>query len=169
MKRLFFAVVPPPGVLRQLSRLEIPTAASYGRAVPENKLHITVLFMAEVAPGMIPRLLAIASAMPVPGETVSFDKLEYWRQSGCLVLAASSVAASLRLWQQELAGKVAKMGIALSANSWQPHITLRREVRRKPRFTLATPVECPLRQCSLFASEAGSYRLLDGSPGGNGC
>ena len=157
---MFFAAVPHVGILRRLRSLDATLGDDCGRAVPEDKLHMTLLFMPEVRPELEERLLAVAASVPAPCWSLSFNSLAHWAGSSVMVLLASEVAVGLRAWQGQLATAVTKIGIASDKRLWQPHVTLRRGVTRRAEAASVAAMDWQLQSFSLFASEYGRYEPL---------
>ena len=160
MRRMFFAAVPHEGVLRRLRSLNSVLGDVRGKVVPEDRLHMTLLFMPEVQQELEEPLLEVAASLPAPSWPISFDKLAHWEDAGVVALLASEVAAGLRAWQGRLAECVTQIGIAPDRRLWQPHVTLRRGVTRPGKAAGVAAVDWQPQSFSLFASEYGNYELL---------
>ncbi|MGV0005197.1 MAG: 2'-5' RNA ligase family protein [Candidatus Porifericomitaceae bacterium WSBS_2022_MAG_OTU9] len=160
MKRLFFAASPPTDVARRLQAIEPTAGAACGRVVPAPKLHLTILFMVEVPLPLVDGLLALAGGLPVPQVSLCFDRVLFWYRAGVVVAATEQAPTALLAWRRELASGVEKMGVALEQRSWQPHITLRRNVSQKNADLRIATVDWHLSSFALFESNSGQYHML---------
>jgi 2'-5' RNA ligase len=130
VERLFFALPPPPAIQAELGRLAAwGERRCGGHAVAPDNLHLTLLYLGELAPG--PALAAqeaVAGVRFSPFE-VTLDRIEYWPgpRLYCAVPAApvpgaAALAASLRA--------ALRGAVALPERPFAAHVTVLRRPRR---------------------------------------
>lgn len=166
---LFFALLPDPATAQRAFALGERLRAAHGlrgRALPPERLHVTVHYLGEYA-GIPPRLLqqahgagqALASA---PFE-LCFDRVaSFGNRTGArpLVLLGDAEPAALCQLREALQRQLGRHGLATRADAaYVPHLTLaydEREVPPQPlpelRWTVAT--------LSLIRSVQGQGRYL---------
>jgi len=129
-ERLFFALLPPPAVQAELGRLAAWCERRCGgRAVAPDNLHLTLLFLGELAHGPAAAVRDVAASQRVAPFDVTLDRVEYWpgprlycAVPATPVPAAAALATSLR---------VALRGVvALPERPFAAHVTLLRRPRR---------------------------------------
>ena len=152
--RLFFALVPDPGVCVALGELARTVArASRGRVVAAQHLHLTLAFLGDVPATLIPALRAVGDAMSHTGAVLSFDTLGAWRASGVAWVAPSVLPASIVALHAALRAALAAAGFTLDTRALRPHITLARRCMQPLPRTSCPPVRWQVDQFCLVGSE----------------
>ncbi|WP_369976087.1 RNA 2',3'-cyclic phosphodiesterase [Xanthomonas bundabergensis] len=166
---LFFAVLPDPATAQRAFALgeRLRTAHGLrGRALPPERLHLTLHYLGEYA-GIPPRLLqqahAAGQALAAAPFELCFDRvLSFGGRSRArpLVLQGDGEPAALRRLRETLQRQLARQGVATRAEAaYVPHITLAYDDCALPlqavpelRWTVAT--------LSLIRSVQGQGRYL---------
>ena len=152
--RLFFALVPDPGVCVALGELARTIArASRGRVVAAQHLHLTLAFLGDVPATLIPALRAVGDAMPHTGAVLRFDTLGAWRASGVAWVAPSVLPAAIVALHAALRAALAAAGFTLDTRALRPHITLARRCMQPLPRTRCPPVRWQVDQLCLVGSE----------------
>ena len=108
--RLFFALEPNQKVRRDIHAVQKKLACS-GRMIPTERIHVTLAFLGQQAPEMIPQLCAIASRLHFEPCTLVLDRLGTFRRVRVLWLGATVIPAALRDFHQALLNELEKVGI----------------------------------------------------------
>lgn len=159
--RLFFALWPDGALRARLGRHQaLWPWAPPARPTPENKLHLTLLFMDGVPADQLGAVRELGEA--VSREWTDFDLLldraAAWRQGGIAHLAPSQIPPELRDLHTTLAAQAAQRGLPFDARPYAPHVTLgRRAGMLTPPGTFA-PLHWPVRGFALVQSVLGTGR-----------
>ncbi len=149
--RLFFALEPDQKVRREINAVQ-KTLACSGRMIPTERIHVTLAFLGQQAPEMIPQLCEIVSRLNFEPCTLVLDRLGTFRRVSVLWLGATVIPASLRDFHQALLSELEKAGIGFDRKAWKPHLTLYRRLRNKPGIMQFEAVNWRLNQFSLIES-----------------
>ncbi len=149
--RLFFALEPDEKVRREVHAVQTKLDCG-GRKTPSEKIHITLAFLGQQAPEMIPVLCAIVSRLHFEPCTLVLDRLGTFRGLGVLWLGATAIPASLRDFHQSLLDELKRADIGYDRKAWKPHLTLYRRLRNKPGIMQFEAVNWRLNQFSLIES-----------------
>jgi len=169
--RAFFALWPDAGAGAALAALARDVAAqSQGRAAAAANLHLTLVFLGDVATARIAALRAIgaAAASAVPPFALALDRTGTFRGAEIAWAGTSEPPAGLLQLVQRLGDALAAGGFALEQRAFHPHVTLARRCRRPAGGSIALPIAWTVARLTLNASDllpAGPrYRELAGWP-----
>jgi len=169
--RAFFALWPDPIAGDALALLAGETARrTQGRAAPSGNLHLTLVFLGDVAVTRVTALsaLGLAAASMVPAFPLTLDRTGTFRGSGIAWLGASATPRELVELVQRLRDALMAEGFAFERRAFQPHVTLARRCRMPGDVRSAPPIAWNVSRVALYASEPGSdgsrYRELAGWP-----
>lgn len=138
--RVFFAVRPPAD-LRQALGAIARTAAheTRGRAVPDDNLHLTLVFVGDVVASMLPTLSRIGASVakhcadvdaePCTGATLVLDRLDGFARARVAWLGPSSVPEPLVTLAHALERELDAAAIAYDRKPFRAHLTLARSCR----------------------------------------
>jgi 2'-5' RNA ligase len=129
-ERLFFALLPPPAIQAELGRLGAwGERRCGGHAVRADKLHLTLLYLGELAADVAAATRKVAAGVRFSPFEVTLDRIEYWPgpRLYCAVPAAplpsaAALATSLRAALRDV--------VALPERPFAAHVTLLRRPRR---------------------------------------
>jgi 2'-5' RNA ligase len=151
--RLFFALWPDAAARSALADLVHSLHGQCGgRPVPEQKLHLTLLFLGSVRAELVADLRHMASRISVPPDTLILDRVEYWRRNELVCLGATCCPPGLPVLVAQLAAGARSLNLPIEERSYVPHITL---LRRAPRGADARnfkPVVWPIAEFALVQS-----------------
>lgn len=140
-----------------------------GRAVPEDNLHLTLVFLGEVSEAVLEEIDAILSATPLPQAEVRFTGLGTFAEiERGLIFAAVEPAPSLVALQAKVARVARAAGLELKRRRFRPHVTLARANRQPKgpaRDRMAAALGTPLDVPAFTATEVVLYRSTLGSGG----
>ena len=167
-QRLFFALLPDEGVRTQLRQLQKDLNRADGRPVPAKNLHLTLLFLGNVAADKINAVCDIAEGVAESRFDLTLDMFGSFRQNNARVLwlEASEPPPELGALHQSLRQQIKKIGLHAGKGVYRPHVTLIRKAdpREKLPENPEQGIKWTARRCALIASElrpAGSlYNIL---------
>ena len=164
--RLFFALWPDAATRAVLASLvHSLRAQGGGRPVPENKLHLTLLFHGQVQPRFVADLRDMASRISVPPDTLILDRVDYWRRNQLVCLEATRCPPALSALVDQLVQGSRNLSLPIEERPYVPHITLLRRASRRVELHDFAPVAWPISEFVLVHSVAGrdaaSYDVID--------
>ena len=162
---MFFAAWPPPEAQQALGDLAGRLKSECGgRALPARNIHLTLVFLGEVARERLLRLEALAAAVTVPRFEIRLDHVGYWRHNRVVWAGIERGAAELLALAVGLEQALAGDGFRFDQRAYVPHITLLRNARRAPAAAAVRPVAWPVYEHALVESvpfeRARLYRVL---------
>jgi 2'-5' RNA ligase len=127
-ERLFFALWPDDPLRARLDALagELHGLRGGRRSRPDS-LHLTLVFIGEVAVERLPEVLAVAQGIAVPSFEVVFDQAGCWRHNRIAHLAASHTPTALRELVTRLEAGLDAAEIGFDHRAYVPHVTLLRK------------------------------------------
>ncbi len=161
MARLFFALWPDAPAAEELGRvagrLALRTA---GKPVPVAKIHLTLAFLGEVAPGRVADAASVdiaARAFPMRLDCVGAFRGARVAWAGCTEPPAEIVEL-----QSVLARGLRALGFTIEERAFTPHVTLVRGIRTVIEVQAIDPVAWQVREFALMRSEPGTggYRVV---------
>jgi 2'-5' RNA ligase len=169
--RAFFALWPDPSASDALALLACETARrTQGRAPPSGNLHLTLVFLGDVAVTRVTALCAIglAAASTVPPFPLTLDRTGTFRGSGIAWAGASATPRELDEFVQQLRDTLTAEGFAIERRAFQPHVTLARRCRKPDSTQISAPIVWAVSRIVLNTSEPASdgsrYRELASWP-----
>ena len=157
MARLFFALEPEEDALGLLSRCAHALAAEVGgRAMPPDKIHLTLAFLGEVGDAQAAVAEEAAAAVAARPFTLVLDRFGSFRRAGVAWAGASAPPPELGLLQGSLAVQLEARGFALEPRPFAPHVTLVRKVERPMRDAVLAPVAWRVTDFGLVRSNLGT-------------
>lgn len=138
--RLFFALVPPPAVRREIHRLQGQLGCE-GRVVKPENLHVTLAFLGMQETAVIPDIEAVASGLAFPARTVVLDHVGQFGRGRVLWLGASEPPEALTAFQQDLVQALTAANIGHDPKPWKLHLTLYRRLRKAPHTLDSVAIE----------------------------
>ncbi|MCL6556968.1 MAG: RNA 2',3'-cyclic phosphodiesterase [Burkholderiales bacterium] len=156
--RLFFALWPEEPVRRQLAELSLKVRQSCGgRATPFDNLHLTLVFLGQVAEEEIGKVRGAAEEVQLPGFELRLTDLGFWPAKGIAWIAPGNPPRTLFDLAGELASRLAARGFRLETRPYVPHLTLLRRARCDGVSLPAVDIAWPVRQFVLVASTLSSH------------
>jgi RNA 2',3'-cyclic 3'-phosphodiesterase len=164
MPRVFFALWPDADAAARLHTIaQRWYGALGGRVMREDSLHVTLVFIGEVALHRLPDLRAVAGGIRLPGFRLAFDRSGCWRHNRIAYLGMRETPEALRSLQSELAAGLRAADFSIEARSFSPHITLLRKANCQEIVVAATkenpatePVVWTVRDFVLVMSSVGA-------------
>lgn len=163
MARLFFAIWPDEGAASVLQALSSELQArAGGRAVPPDKIHLTLAFLGEVAPDRADDLVKAADKVREAPFDLTLDRIGGFRRARVAWAGSSEPPEALLSAERTLREALRARGFELEERPFTPHVTLVRKVDRTLAGAAIEPVAWPVREIALVSSEpgSGSYKTL---------
>ena len=156
-QRLFFALLPDEAVRQQLRRLQKDLSQAGGRPVPEENLHLTLLFLSNVEADKIDAVRGIAAGVTGYQFDLTLDTFGSFKQNNARVLwlGPSEPPPELGALHQALCRQVESAGLPVRTETYRPHVTLVRKADLRYRLpeNPAPSIPWAARRCALIASE----------------
>ncbi|HET7160807.1 MAG TPA: RNA 2',3'-cyclic phosphodiesterase [Burkholderiales bacterium] len=157
--RLFFALWPDPSVSSALAQIAIQARAECGgRAIPLQKIHLTVVFVGAVERSRIANVQSCAAALAIEPFELELSTLGYWRHNRIVWAGATSCPRALAALVAALSHELAGLGIHSEDRPYVPHVTLVRNARCPPRELHMDPLQWRARELVLVESVTGASR-----------
>lgn len=128
--RVFFALWPDRELAGDLAATARECAGLVGgRPTRQETIHLTLVFVGEVAETCISNLLAVAQRVRGPHCRICLDRLGYWRHNR-LLWAGGEAPPGLNILVRRLRRELDAAGIAYAdgGRAFVPHLTLVRKV-----------------------------------------
>jgi len=166
---LFFAVLPDPATAQRVFAVGERLRAEHGlhgRALPVERLHLTLHYLGEYA-GIPPRLLqqahAAGQALAAAPFDLCFDRVASFggrARTRPLVLLGDGEPPALRHLREALQQQLGRQGVATRADpAYVPHITLSYDEQTVPPQAVPELL-CPVAALSLIRSVQGQGRYV---------
>ena len=123
--RVFFALWPDTAVRQSLLAAQAGLhAITGGRRMRPETLHMTLVFIGELATDRLPELLNAAGRVQAPGFDIAFDRVECWRRNHIAHLGVSETPIALADLVGQLETALKALRIPFDQRPYTPHITL---------------------------------------------
>jgi RNA 2',3'-cyclic 3'-phosphodiesterase len=123
--RLFLGLPIPPGLAQALTRLTQAIELPKGRRTAPENLHLTLVFLGEVAEPKLPPIEQELSELHFAAFPLKLTSLSTFPRPGILFAEVEPTRPLLHL-QAKLAASMARCGFAPEDRPYHPHITLAR-------------------------------------------
>lgn len=125
--RAFLALDLPEAALEPLTRLQ--AGLSVGRVVPEDNLHLTLVFLGDISEMQAAELATEMAVMAPPPLELTLKGLDLFGGKRPTVLVIKAEAEGLAALHDKLAQMARSAGIALPRERFRPHVTIARFAR----------------------------------------
>ncbi len=152
-RRLFFALWPDPDISERLmSAARAAHVSCGGRVMRRETLHLTLVFVGDVAEPVVEILRRAASNVRAERFCLNLDRLGCWRHNG-IVWAGCAASPPLIGLVAQLAGNLSGSGLQLERRDFAAHLTLLRNARCAALPVLAA-IAWPVSEFVLVESRA---------------
>ena len=152
--RVFFAIFPNKFVQAQLAhqaeRLE-PTCG--GRKVKMQHIHLTLLFLGNVAAHRIEVLRQVMKNVSVKEFEFNLEEIGYWKRNQVLYIHARQFPAELFSLVDSLSSVLSEAGFLFDKRAYKPHVTLIRKATHHVKINLDNPIKWHIKEWSLIQSK----------------
>ncbi|SDX55843.1 RNA 2',3'-cyclic phosphodiesterase [Nitrosomonas halophila] len=153
MLKIFLALWPLAATRRQLDQLARQLATGCrGRSIRAENLHLTLLFIGEVAPDLLPKLSQAASAVKQAAFHMTLDEIRYWKREGIVVAGMQQPPAALLELVQALRQAYSTMETPFDDRPFKPHVTLVRNAKCRLLPDSMPAIDWEVAQWSLVQS-----------------
>lgn len=128
-ERLFIALWPDEAVRARLTDAQAPLKG-HGRIVPARNLHLTLLFLGNVAGERRGELTTLMRGAAGPVFDLVLDRPGHFAGSGVAWLGASAMPPQLPVLHGRLADAARRGGFRVERRAFRPHVTLARDCVR---------------------------------------
>lgn len=154
--RLFLGLPIPPELAQALNRLTQAIELPKGRpGAPEN-LHLTLVFLGEVAEPKLPPIERELSKLNIAAFQLKLTSLNTFPRAGVLFAEVEPTRPLLQL-QAKAAAAMVRCGFTPEAHPYHPHITLAR-FHGTLRLSQSQHTLPPSLPCSFIADTVNLYR-----------
>ncbi len=162
--RLFLALWPREPERDALAAVARPLAeAVSGKAVPAEKIHLTLAFLGEVGPERHGAVRAVAEAMRGAPFELVLDGVGSFRTARVAWAGSSRVPGALLRLQSDLETGLRATGFALEERPFMAHVTLARKIAVPMAPAGIAPIRWQASGYVLARSETGTgrYSILE--------
>jgi 2'-5' RNA ligase len=157
--RLFFALWPDAAATSALASMGQTLAArTGGKAVPDGKIHLTLVFLGNVDAAGLEHARRAAGAVREPAFEMVLDQAGSFRGARVAWAGCAAVPPALARLQASLARELRGRGFVLEDRPFAAHVTLARKIARPLAPEAVAPVKWRARELSLVRSEPGTGR-----------
>ena len=139
VRRMFLAIWPNEAQIEQLYQLQ-GDYLGFGKEVSPENLHMTLLFMGDMADEMVYCLTQSAQDLVAKPFSVSLDRLGYFPKTKIFYIAPSIIPEELVHLQRGLLSCAQQCGVRHLSKRYQPHVSL----QRKSEIPLSNPSFSPI-------------------------
>jgi len=158
-RRLFFALWPDPALQTSMAATAeriARTRAIGGREIPAERLHLTLLFLGDVASDAEKRLVTAAGRLQARPFDLTLDQAGCFFRSKVFWLGPRTVPRKLAELVRALHAAMAGVGLAPDRKDLVPHVTCLRDIRHVIRPVPVDPIVWSVRQFALVHSALGA-------------
>ena len=153
--RVFFAIVPPPGLAQALAELaRMVGVRARGRIVPAPNIHLTLAFVGAWPLAGVPALKAAGRAVHGEPFRLMLDALGSFRRAGIAWVGPSHPPPQLVTLATSLGEALAANEVSYDARVFRPHVTLVRRLRAPGPSGTIEPLSWDVHAFSLMESRA---------------
>jgi len=158
--QLFVALFPDEVARRRLFRLAYDLGVmSSGRTIPQANLHITLRYLGQVNMEVMQCLEQQLGRIKATAFRLQISRLETRARQGMIWAMPEECPEPLTALVEEIDRCSSACDITVRDHEFLPHITLVRNIKRRPRLQQIEPIEIVASNFQLAASE----RLSEGS------
>lgn len=152
--RIFFALWPEAEVRGRLMRQGLKMHRLVGgKLTREESVHLTLVFLGDVAPERVPALQARAAAVRFAPFVLRVEQAGCWRHNGIGWVGPNQTPAALVGLVAGLEDALAGEGFLFDRRPYAAHITLLRKARCTPMEAKMSAIDWPVRDFVLVRSE----------------
>jgi 2'-5' RNA ligase len=154
--RLFVALWPADDLRAELVRVTRDyAAASGGRLVPAENLHITLAFLGSIGESRLEAIKQVMGRVAVEPFELLFGKIAWWEPQRLLCLEPEAGHDRIGALVEKLRTSLRESGFEVETRIFRPHVTLAREVTRECRVGSTEPIRWPVQRIELIDSKPG--------------
>lgn len=159
--RLFFALKPPFKIRVALEKVARKVAVDQGgRSVKPGNIHLTLVFLGDVAMDKINVLHEVAADIAALPFSLSIQGTAYWKKNQIVMAKVEQFPAELFAMADTLKTALNAAGFDCESRQYKPHITLIRKASGHEPVQLEKPIKWDVKGWTLMQSrltEHGSH------------
>jgi 2'-5' RNA ligase len=141
LARVFFAVFPDKFARTQLThQAEQLVLMCGGNPVRAQQIHLTLLFLGNIAAHRIGVLQQSMKNIAVKKFEFQLEEICYWRKNRIVYGQAKQFPAELFILVDSLRTTLSEAGLLIERNIYKPHVTLVRQAAYPTSINLDTPI-----------------------------
>jgi RNA 2',3'-cyclic 3'-phosphodiesterase len=159
-RRLFFALWPDSDTRAGIVERREMLGSISRRRVPDHNLHLTLLFLGDQPADRVSDIQLAAD--PVAGQfsTLMLDRLG-WFPGARVAWLGGEAPAALNLLVDRLKSAMQALDLRFDQRPFRPHVTLFRQVRKRPDLPAIEPLNWPVAEFALIESTPSQpYQVL---------
>ena len=142
MKRLFFALWPDETTRQKIIQFDSLLTDSRLKKVRSKNLHATLVFLGTIESEQEENIVKAVNELSASAIDIQFDQLTLWQQKrGILSLTSSFQPAALLNLVEQLKNIVLAQGVEIEKRPYTAHITLARNLKKRPELDVAPPIQ----------------------------
>ena len=153
-RRLFFALWPSPSIRAGIVKRRKCVEGLSRRRVPDHNLHLTLLFLGDQPGDRLDEIVAAVESLHAVGFGILLDRFGWFARARVAWLGGDVPSAG-RAVVAQLSARMTSLGLQFDDRSWTPHVTLFRQVRKRPAFPDIEPLDWPVDRFELVESVPG--------------
>lgn len=139
--RVFFALWPEALVRQALHTLAMEyQSPCEARVMSANSLHMTLLFLGEVARTCLPQLMQTADKVSAPAFGFILERISFWQHNRIAYAAPLEKIPALDQLVTMLQQELVATDFQFDHHEFKPHVTLLRNVRHVSESQSITPI-----------------------------
>jgi RNA 2',3'-cyclic 3'-phosphodiesterase len=159
--RLFYALWPDDATATKLQQLQAPM---HGRRIPYANLHMTLVFLGQQSPTLLPDLKDILSRIPRTELTLTLARVGYFARNRIAWIGPTQTPEPLSALHDSLVRELKDREVTFNdQHRYSPHVTLARDASLPPDLAF-DPIEWNVTQAVLVQStttaEGSIYKIL---------
>ena len=159
-RRLFFGYWPDQEVRRAIIERRKMLGDLSRRRVPDRNLHLTLLFLGDQPVERVDDILAAAGVVTARQASLNLNRFGWFPRARVAWLGGEAPDATRRL-VSDLAEVLTGLGIEHDHRPFHAHVTLFRQVRKRPDFPEPPPLEWSPAEFALIESISSQpYQVL---------
>jgi len=152
--RVFFAIFPNKSVQAQLAhQAELMEPICGGRKVKMQHIHLTLLFLGNVAVHRIEMLRQAMKNVSAQAFEFNLEEIGYWKRNQVLYIQAKQFPAELFFLVDSLRNSLSEAGFLFDKRAYKPHVTLIRKAAHHVKINLDDPIKWHVKKWALIQSK----------------
>lgn len=152
--RVFFAIFPNKFVQAQLAhQAELLEPTCGGRKVKMQHIHLTLLFLGNVAVHRIEMLRQAMNNVSAQEFEFNLEEIGYWKRNQVLYIQARQFPAELFFLVDSLSSVLSEAGFLFDKRAYKPHVTLIRKAVHHVKINLNDPIKWHVNKWYLVQSK----------------
>lgn len=159
-RRLFFALWPDPELRRAIVARRLLLGQPCRRRVPDENLHLTLLFLGDQPAARVEEILAGAGGIRNGPFKLELDGFGWFPRAQVVWLGGEAPETG-QVLVGRLEAAMEGLEVDFDRRPWKPHVTLFRKVVRRPGLPDPPPLAWPVEEFALVESIPGKpYQIL---------